>query len=73
MYYLLETMSLCYFSKEKNICGLDHFIKKEDLFIKNERINKSLIENNRTVITVYIRLFEYRLGNILIMINLIYY
>ncbi|OUM60848.1 hypothetical protein PIROE2DRAFT_13290, partial [Piromyces sp. E2] len=56
-----ENKSLYYFSKEKNICGSDHFIKKKDLFTKNERINKSLIENNRTVITVYIRLFEYEL------------
>ncbi|ORX84877.1 hypothetical protein BCR32DRAFT_110090 [Anaeromyces robustus] len=51
--------SLNYYSKINYSWGWSNFVKKEDLFKKSENTEKSLIENNRLVVTTYIRTYRY--------------
>jgi len=37
-------------------------MKKDDLYIKTGKFNKSLIENNKVIIGTYIRIYKYEKG-----------
>lgn len=45
-----------------NLQNWEKYIKKENLFVKEGSINKSLIENKKIVIGIYIREYEYDKG-----------
>eukprot|EP00833_Pecoramyces_ruminatium_P009618 jgi/Orpsp1_1/1183650/evm.model.c7180000086149.1 len=62
-FYNVKDYSIChYYSKNKNILGINNFIKKSDLFIKNEISRKPLVEENgKTVVGVYLRLYKYKI------------
>jgi len=47
-----------YYNKDTCVMGFSKYIKKEDLFNKNEDCNCSLIENNKVVFDVYIRIYK---------------
>ncbi|ORX77620.1 hypothetical protein BCR32DRAFT_295511 [Anaeromyces robustus] len=53
--------SIYYYSRDKNIWGLDHYIRKSDLYLKSEESGKPLVESDKTVIGVYIRVYEYKM------------
>jgi len=59
---LIIASNFNFYNKYNNSFGLQNFIKNEDLFINNKASNKSLIENNKTVISVYIRIYKYEKG-----------
>jgi len=53
-----KSPNLDYFSKNNNGIGYTQFIKKSDLQLKNEKYNIPLIENGKTVIGAYIRVYN---------------
>ncbi|OUM59887.1 hypothetical protein PIROE2DRAFT_14472, partial [Piromyces sp. E2] len=48
-----------YINKNNDICIWNHFIKKEDLSVKTGKFNKSLIENNKIIIGIFIQTHKY--------------
>jgi ankyrin repeat protein len=48
-----------YYNKYNNSYKWDHLIKKNDLVNINEKFNKSLIEDNKTVLGIYVRFYKY--------------
>ncbi|KAG4092163.1 hypothetical protein H8356DRAFT_1278550 [Neocallimastix lanati (nom. inval.)] len=54
-----ETSSFSYFNNIKPVNGISQFINTSDLTIKNEEFNKPLVQNNKTIIGVYIRVYKY--------------
>jgi len=53
---------MLYYNKKNNITGYSQFIKKSSLFYKNENLNKSLVENGKCIIGVYLRTSNYIRG-----------
>jgi len=51
--------SFSYFNNIKPVNGISQFINTSDLTIKNEEFNKPLVQNNKTIIGVYIRVYKY--------------
>ncbi|ORY63607.1 hypothetical protein LY90DRAFT_505263 [Neocallimastix californiae] len=51
---------LLYYNKKNNSSGYNQFIKKSVLFSKNGVLNRSLVENNKCVIGVYLRTAKYK-------------
>jgi hypothetical protein len=54
-----KNQSMLYYNKKNNITGYSQFIKKSSLFSKNENLNKSLVENGKCIIGVYLRTSNY--------------
>ncbi|KAG4103684.1 hypothetical protein H8356DRAFT_1643584 [Neocallimastix lanati (nom. inval.)] len=54
-----EKLSPLNYTSKSYIWGAHHFIKKDDLFVKSHTTHQSLIENNKTVVGVYLRVFKY--------------
>ncbi|ORX62479.1 HECT-domain-containing protein [Anaeromyces robustus] len=54
-----SSKSILYYNQKNNSHGYHQFIKKSELFSKNENSNKSLVENNKCVIGVYFRESNY--------------
>ncbi|KAL6625213.1 TRAF-like protein [Neocallimastix sp. 'constans'] len=48
-----------YFNHNENSLNHTKFINKSILFTKNEKFSKPLVENNKTIIGVYIRVYKY--------------
>jgi len=42
--------------------GFRHFIKKSDLYEKNEKSGRPLIEDGKIIVGVYINIYQSRLG-----------
>jgi len=51
-----------YYNKNISCNGYCQFIEKSKLFYINENINKPLIENNKCIFGVYLRIYEYDKG-----------
>ncbi|ORX72532.1 hypothetical protein BCR32DRAFT_250032 [Anaeromyces robustus] len=47
-----------YYDKNTCVMGFSKYIKKSNLFNKNENCNCSLIENNKVVFSVYIQIYK---------------
>jgi len=45
-------------NKDKDKCGNDQLIEKKYLYCKNEIYNKSLVEDNKCILGIYIRVFK---------------
>ncbi|OUM56210.1 hypothetical protein PIROE2DRAFT_19281 [Piromyces sp. E2] len=58
-YYRIEkTTGIECFNKNNDEHHFPKFIKKKELFMKNKKTNKSLVENNKVVISVYLRVYK---------------
>jgi hypothetical protein len=53
--------SLFHFNKTNNSLGFRHFIKKSDLYEKNEKSGRPLIEDGKIIVGVYINIYQSRL------------
>jgi hypothetical protein len=53
-----KSPNLDYFGKNNNGIGYTQFIKKSELQLKNEKYNTPIIENGKTVIGAYIRVYN---------------
>ncbi|OUM59886.1 hypothetical protein PIROE2DRAFT_14471 [Piromyces sp. E2] len=58
-FYINGESDFNYYNKYNNSHGWKNFIKNKDLFIFNKDSSKPLVENNKTVIGVYIRIYKY--------------
>jgi len=53
-----ESKTLQCLNSDSNKIIFDQFIKKEDLLLTNEHINKPILENNKLVIGVHIQIYK---------------
>lgn len=56
--FLIAWKKLKCINNEDEKIIFNKFIKKDDLYIKDEKSNRSLVENNKVVYGVYIRIYE---------------
>ncbi|ORX40434.1 hypothetical protein BCR36DRAFT_364616 [Piromyces finnis] len=57
-HHIEKTNGIECFNKNNDEHHFPKFIKKRDLFSKNKKTNKLLIENNKVVISVYLRVYR---------------
>jgi hypothetical protein len=55
-----KKQSLLYYNRKNNSSGYNQFITKSELFSRNEVLNRSLVENNKCVIGVYLRTAKFK-------------
>jgi hypothetical protein len=58
-YYVGAYSNCSRFDEYNRYNGYDKFIKKTDLYYRNFKTDRSLIENGRVIITVYVRVYRY--------------
>ncbi|ORX81441.1 hypothetical protein BCR32DRAFT_268290 [Anaeromyces robustus] len=46
------------FNQNNNEHHFPKFIKQKDLFVKNKKSNKSIVEDNKAIINVYLRIYK---------------
>lgn len=59
--YNFALTSFNFYDEKNNFCGWKKFILKKKLYTNNNN-SKSLIENNKLFIDVYLRVYDYKRG-----------